>query len=64
MKNAYEMNQRINTINRSLGQLRRYFIWNLDRITVLEREREDISRELPAIEESERLARELIWGTA
>jgi len=48
MNNAHEMEARIKTINRKLGQLMRRFIWNYDQVRTLEEERHEIEINLPA----------------
>ena len=57
-KNPELIRERIQTINRAIGQLNRHRLWRLDRIEKLEQERRELIAALPEMIRQQ----QMIWG--
>jgi len=57
-KNPELAKERIQTINRALGQLRRWRLWRQERIEELEQERRELTAALPEMVRRQ----QMIWG--
>jgi len=66
--NSYQIGNEIKTLNRRIGQLNRYYIWNRELINMLSERRyrlqEDLKAQLAREARREQLVREVLWASA